>query len=181
MKDILIKSYNRDAKNYDSKFKQLQNIKYQNLFDTSFLPSTNFICKIADFGCGTALFKEYLDSQNLYIDYHGFDISEQMVRIAMTRSNNILVADINKSPYKDKEIHCVTCFTVLRIIKDNELNMLNEMYRVLMDDGTLFLSVLEKNVNRSLYDNFELIGFKVVKEVSCGQDRGFICKKGEIR
>lgn len=40
---------------------------------------------ILDFGCGTGLFLDYLNVQNISCEYHGWDISEKMIESAKER------------------------------------------------------------------------------------------------
>jgi 2-polyprenyl-3-methyl-5-hydroxy-6-metoxy-1,4-benzoquinol methylase len=63
--------------------------------------------KILDFGCGNALLLDFLKEEGVDCDYHGWDISEEMVKVARERhpdakflSINILEEDI--SEYEQK-------------------------------------------------------------------------------
>jgi len=100
-----------------------------------------------------------------------------MVKIAKIRSDNITCCDIANTQFSNAFFDIVTSFTVLRIISDNELKIFKEMHRVLKPEGTLFLTILNNRIDQSLYKNLEITGFKLIKELNCGQDTGFILKR----
>jgi len=51
--------------------------------------------KILDFGCGTGLFLDYLNDQNVNCEYHGWDISETMIKTAKDRHPNANFSTVN--------------------------------------------------------------------------------------
>lgn len=179
MKDILIKSYNRDAGRYDKKFKDLQLVKYKKLFDTSFIKS-EAKCTLVDLGCGTALFNEYLLSNFNNFNYYGVDLSDGMVKLARERSCNVVCSDIDNTPFENNTFDAAVCFTVLKLFNSDEINALKEFHRILKTNGVLYISILKHKINNSLYDNFLKSGFELLEERECGQDIGFICKKNMI-
>lgn len=176
MKDILIKSYNRDAAIYDKKFKDFQFTKYKSLFDPTFIKS-DAKPSIVDLGCGTALFKEYLVKSFYNFSYYGVDFSDGMINVASERSHNVVCSDIDNTPFKADTFDAAVCFTVLRLFSRDELSALTEFNRILKSNGILFISILKHKIDSSLYENFSQCGFDLLEERECGQDIGFICKK----
>ena len=175
MKDILIKSYNKSALTYEERFKIHQYIKYVKLLKSDLtLNSSNYLI---DFGCGTALLLDYLNEQKIEVQYNGIDLSRMMIEIAKEKTANVIVGDISKTPYNDNIADIITSFTVLRIIQEDEVKILKEIFRVLKPTGTLYLSVLAHKVDDSLFKNLNTAGFKIESHILCGQDIGFICKK----
>jgi SAM-dependent methyltransferase len=77
-------------------------LRYDVLTDIGDISETT----ILDFGCGTALFLDYLEEQGINCDYHGWDISEEMITTARNRHpdaafNYIDVLNEDISEYED--------------------------------------------------------------------------------
>jgi SAM-dependent methyltransferase len=77
----------------------------------------------------------------LDIDYTGLDLSEENVRAAAALSLDVRQADITKHlPVADAAYDCIFCLELLEHLT-SPLTLLEEMRRVLVDDGRAVISV----------------------------------------
>lgn len=110
---------------------------------TSYLKDISANKIVLDAGCGTGKFLKVLEKNaNKYI---GMDISDRQLAKAKLKSQNVnsqfICGDLSRIPLKDKSIDLIICTWVLGTIIDiDERNIvLNELYRVLKEDGMIVL------------------------------------------
>lgn len=96
--------------------------------------------KVLDFGCGTGRWTDFFSSYGL--DYHGIDISNEMLKIGCASHNRTNFRHIKNDviPFPDNTFHLVCSLTVLHHnAYENQEKMVGEMVRVLQKDGYLLL------------------------------------------
>jgi len=98
---------------------------------------------VLDVGTGTGVFTPFLLQK---IGSEGklvcLDFAEEMLKIAMSKGfrGNIsyLCSDIEKSQLADKSFDAIVCYSVFPHFQ-NKLKILSEIYRLLKEDGRLFI------------------------------------------
>ena len=137
---------------------------------------------ILDIGCNIGLSLSFLDISN---QLYGIDIDDYCVTKAkeLNPTANIYKGSMEKLPYEDKSMDIIVMmnvfpyydFRISKEIKDSFVsNTFNEVYRVLKDDGILYLttpngeSVYYKNENKVKISELEqsINKFKVIRR--CG-------------
>jgi SAM-dependent methyltransferase len=95
---------------------------------------------VLDVGCGPTLDAKRLINKNVY--YVGIDFSKELLKIGKKKHNspliNLILADVEKLPFKEEVFDMVFCFGVLHHLPDY-LHACNEIFRVLKRGG-YFLS-----------------------------------------
>ena len=102
--------------------------------------------KILDLACGSGRLVDYLDSQNLSVDYYGLDSSEGL--LATAKNNHGPLADkftlgsMTILPYADNYFDLITCFAGFHHLatKKERLQSLTEMKRVLKPNGKIVMT-----------------------------------------
>lgn len=91
--------------------------------------------RVLEIGCGTGVYSEYL--YKLGIDLVSIDISEEMLRIASEKNNNInhVKGDMHNLPFSNQSFDAVVGFYVLQY--SNLSVVLNEIHRVLKVCGKI--------------------------------------------
>lgn len=100
--------------------------------------------RILDFGCGDGSFTEKLYSKDREV--YGCDADLQIIKNVNTSEKKAIYTHISTSggtPYKSNFFDCVTMMGVLEHVLD-ERKTLNEIYRILKKDGTLYIYGLNK-------------------------------------
>jgi len=102
---------------------------------------------LLDIGARTSVIASYL-SNNIF--YHAIDIDEDVIKNLRSIGVNCMLANAEKIPQKDKYYSTVLMGEVLEHIPNMGL-VLEEIYRVLKDDGELILSVPNGELKTRLY------------------------------
>jgi len=94
---------------------------------------------ILDAGCGRGVLLAGLESE--YRQLYGIDISLAAVNMARTlcQNANLLVADINRLPFKSNTFDFIVCSDVTEHLEGADY--LREFYRVLKPNGSLLITV----------------------------------------
>ncbi|XRP97074.1 class I SAM-dependent methyltransferase [Methanocaldococcus sp. 16A] len=98
--------------------------------------------KILDLGCGMGEFAVFLSLSGYYVV--GVDMDKEQLKIAkiLKEENKAKVEFINtdatKLPFKDEEFDIIICFDVFEHVDDLQ-PICNEMWRILKNDGVIFL------------------------------------------
>jgi ubiquinone/menaquinone biosynthesis C-methylase UbiE len=131
-------SYGRVAKIYDRIFEPF-NSGLRALGVRMFPPFEGMT--VLDVGCGTGIQLERY--QKAGCDVFGIDLSAAMLEVARQRlgeNANIYLGDASKMPYPNKKFDLITMTTVLHEMpQDVRSSVLNEMKRVLKEDGRILL------------------------------------------
>lgn len=122
-------------------FRYIENTRIKKLIKLAEIQDTD---KVIEVGCGAGHILERVPNGKLY----GIDISEIQIKRAKERLGN--KAEISKSPgekipYDDKYFDKILCSEVIEHVLYPE-PLLNEMKRVLKDDGILSLSIPNENL-----------------------------------
>lgn len=97
--------------------------------------------KYLDAGCGTGLILRHLPS-----DSYGLDINPRNLRLAKSYAPKarLVLGDIEKIPFPDKKFTTIICTDVLEHLLQPQ-KAVNEIFRILSDDGILIGSVPAQN------------------------------------
>lgn len=137
--ELVLQAYDRIAEKYVAAYKEndLLDCKYLNDFVT-FLSGN----KVLDMGCGCGESISYLSQFKL--DLIGIDFSEKMLAEAckLYPSLKFEKQNILKTSFADKSFDGVVLTYVINHFNDEGLKLLKqEIDRILIDDGIVFLSV----------------------------------------
>ncbi|MGQ9720675.1 MAG: class I SAM-dependent methyltransferase [Candidatus Jordarchaeum sp.] len=135
--------YDQTAWIYDQRYREIQEEKYRSIFSRITLKKGELTL---DAGCGTGLLLEKFSSKQRVI---GIDFSMEMIRIAKNRirNSNLIQADLNSLPFKDKTFSKVFGVTVLQNLKRPQ-KAVKEIARIIQKRGLVILSTLSKRANR---------------------------------
>jgi SAM-dependent methyltransferase len=97
--------------------------------------------KILDIGCKHAFLCDFLVEKGINCDYYGLDISEKVIESVKHKKGTFRTCDIMKGlPFENCQFDYIFCIEVLEHV-ENPTFLLNQLNRVLKDDGVLLLSV----------------------------------------
>jgi ubiquinone/menaquinone biosynthesis C-methylase UbiE len=122
-------------------FRYIENKRIRKLIE---LADINRADKVLEVGCGAGHILEKIHGGNLY----GIDISEVQIRRAKERLGEkvmLLKSPGETTPFDDKYFDRVLCSEVIEHVLD-PTPLLNEMSRILKDDGILSLSIPNENL-----------------------------------
>lgn len=139
-KEKTIKAYNKNAKKFSEKFKELMDLKRRYEFQRfiELLPGK----KILDLGCGSGDHSYYFLQNGL--DVSAIDISDEMIKICKQKGLNAFVMDIEDLKFDDKSFDGIWSVTSLLHIPKSELpRVIDKMYKILKDNGILYVCVKE--------------------------------------
>ena len=154
-KKEIISKYNSSSPFYDSRYKEIQESKYQII-----LYNRNLNKRLRlDLGCGTGLFIEYfMRSKNTNTSslafYIGLDISLNMLlefRSKLNKFNfknklSLLLSDIENLPFRDNKFDTIFSMTSFQNLVDINRAIL-ESLRVSKDNTDFIFSILKKKLN----------------------------------
>jgi len=161
-KKRIIDKYNSTSQFYDSRYKIIQEQKYEIILQKYSANNK----RILDMGCGTGLFYEYInnsmfDNGTLLYKYVGLDISWNMlleIKSKILRSSlirqfpTIIQSDIESLPLRDDTFHSIFTLTSFQNLPELQKGI-KESLRVSKNEADFKLSILRKNlVIKSLLD-----------------------------
>ena len=157
-----IQDYNRIAEIY-SKFSEEKLMQYQLVKFESYLKGK----KILDAGCGSGRDSAYLTEDGY--DVTGIDLSEEMIKIAKTKSYaKFKIMDFRNISFKKESFDGVWCMSSMSDIPQNEAKTtLEQFYKVLKKNGILYISTREGS------------GFKKIKKEKYSVERQYYYYKEE--
>ncbi len=120
---------------------------------------------ILDFGCGAGRFARALKDYRPDLNVYGCDISRQAIDVAKRADDGVsyAVSESEKTIYQDENFSNIFVFDVLEhVYKPTEV--LQELARILKNNGTLFLQVPCENDWLSLWYWLDKMGLK--KEIT---------------
>lgn len=106
---------------------------------TEFLDSIKSESKVLDIGCGNGRNLFYRNDINIT----GLEISDELCKIVKKKGGNIFNGNMIKLPFLDNSFDYILCVAVYHHLdNDNDRKKaLSEMYRVLKNEGRIFLQV----------------------------------------
>ncbi len=103
---------------------------------------------LLDIACGTGTYLEI--AKKFGADTVGCDISENMVRICKKKGfDNVFINDYHALPFKDGTFDIILCINAIHY-SDNPKGVINEMRRVLSEDGTILFTYFNNLNFRSI-------------------------------
>jgi len=185
-KKEIIKKYNSSSSFYDSRYRQIQEIKYHIILKNFDLTRK----VILDLGCGTGLFIEYISRRKLEqkknLDYYvGLDISWNMLlefrsKLEKLKGKNIslLLSDIENLPFRDNQFFSVFSLTSFQNLPDVKKGI-KELLRVSRERADFKFSILKKKINLKILVDF-LKSFVVIDQVLNKENLEDVIIKGKV-
>lgn len=134
--------YDVPAERYDELYGEEQYEKYE-IASSALGKSIQEFNIVADIGCATGLFGEYLRSKGFEGLYIGIDMLEDRLKAARQKSNGswmLIQADAERLPLRTNSIDLVVCITVIHLL--NVENAVRELVRI--SRGIIILTLLKK-------------------------------------
>lgn len=127
------------------------------------LPSNSLIY---DLGCGNGRNMEFKDK--IFI---GIDTCKNFINICRIKNLNVVEASIINLPFQNNSADYIISIAVFHHLSDinDRIKALNEMYRVLKDNGEILLSIWSINQPKKTKKNFKLYGDNIVLWNSYGK------------
>ncbi len=180
----------RDTIFNDSKFALeyiIRHRKMQENFGTEFsnkLKKKGFIGgRVLDAGCGFGETLIMIGNNFKEAELYGVDLSEVLLNSALNRAkeqpccNRIRFqkADVHKLPFPDDHFDVIVNTNMIHVV-DDPLTMLNEMERVLKNDGLFFIADLKRSLLgifeteiKSAFDEDELLAIVESSQLRSGK------------
>ncbi|WXG41171.1 MAG: class I SAM-dependent methyltransferase [Candidatus Freyarchaeum deiterrae] len=149
--------YDQTARIYDQRYREIQEEKYSAMLSKIAFKKRDLIL---DAGCGTGMLLQKFSSKHRVV---GVDFSKEMIRIAKSkvRDSDLIQADLNNLPFKDKTFSKVFGVTILQNVEHPQITV-REIKRTLEKKGLAVLSTLKKKATKK--EIFELIENNGLKE-----------------
>jgi ubiquinone/menaquinone biosynthesis C-methylase UbiE len=177
-KKTIATRYDSSAEIYDTRYKEIQDQKYQEILSrVDFSESESII----DIGCGTGTFlgiiMQLVDGNSRLV---GVDLSYEMIKIAHEKFPEIdfIVADSDNLPIRDDHFSRVISVTHLQNLPHPE-KTIDEMKRVSTKDAKVAISILRKTwTQEELQKLLEKCELEISDEwIADVEDIGVICHK----
>lgn len=176
----VITKYNSSSPFYDSRYKEIQEIKYQIILYNRDLKGRFKL----DLGCGTGLFIEYLinaknvDTTSLAF-YVGLDISLNMLlefKSKLKKLNkpnfqnklSLLLSDIENLPFRENKFNTIFSMTSFQNLGDINKALI-ESLRVSKNNTDFNFSILKKKLNLEMLLEF-LKPFTEIEQITSTND-----------
>lgn len=178
-KKAIATRYDSSAEIYDTRYKDIQAQKYQEILSrVDFSDSEGII----DIGCGTGTFlgliKQLVNGNGKQL--LGVDISHEMIKIAHEKFPDIdfIVADSDNLPIKDGIFERITSVTHLQNLSEPHKTV-KEMKRISTKDASIIISILRKTwTQEELQELLKKSDLKISDEwIAEVEDIGVICRK----
>lgn len=177
-KKTIATHYDSSAEIYDTRYKDIQAQKYQEILSLVDFSESD---EIIDIGCGTGTFlgliKELVNGNSKLI---GVDISHKMIKIAHDKFPDIdfIVADSDNLPIKDGTFERILSVTHLQNLPEPH-NTVKEMKRISTKDASVVISILRKTwTQEELQELLKISDLQIDDEwIAQVEDIGVICSK----
>jgi len=168
----LRRAYDRSASSYDERFAALQAVKYDAVLER-YRPAPQ--ARLLDLGCGTGLLLPRL--RGLRRRPVALDLSWEMLRRADPRAGERVQGDLLRLPLADGCLDGVLAITSLLVSPRDMVGALCEVSRVLTRDGTLALTILQRDRYAGLEQDLRACSLAPGEAFPCGQDVGWVCRR----
>jgi len=120
--------------------------------------------KILEVGCGDG--RSLNDLLEISENLTGLDIDEKAVKIAKEKFSRyqkvkIVLGDARNLPFKEKLFDYITCIGTFANFGEDKFIVLNEIKRVLKDDGKIIISVYSNESLKERVALYNKFGFKI--------------------
>jgi len=148
-KEETINAYNKNAKKFSEKFKQLTDLEKRPEFH-KFMGLLSGK-KILDLGCGSGDHSDFFSKQGL--DVISIDISEEMVKLGKEKGLNVFVMDIEDLKFENNTFDGIWAVTsLLHLPKTKISRVIDKLYSILKSKGILYICVKEGEGERLIED-----------------------------
>jgi malonyl-CoA O-methyltransferase len=161
-KKTIRSKYNATADFYNNRYRNIQYEKYSRMLNSMELKGM-----ILDLGSGTGMLSDFLDKEVI-----GVDFSINMLKKSGNKYK--ILGDAENLPFKNNIFDFVLSFTLLQNLPG--FKVFKEVERILKPDSLFILTTLKKKYMKKVYKILEK-NFLILKEIDCGEDIGFICRK----
>lgn len=165
--------YDQTAGIYNRRYREIQEEKYRTLLHKIAFKKIDLIL---DAGCGTGMLLEKFTQKHIAV---GIDFSKEMLRIAKSKikDSNLVRADLNNLPFKDKIFSKILGITVIQNIENPQVAV-REIARTLQKKGLAAVSTLKKKSNKKeIQELIENAGLKAKETFEVGEDIAIIAYK----
>lgn len=129
---------------YDIRYTEEQNNKYNKTLQKITLNKTDIIL---DNGCGTGLLLKRLQQHTIGLDLSNKLLKKARKRTTQKTTTNLIQADSETLPLRNKTFNQIFSFTVIQNIPD-PIKALNEMKRVSRKNSQTVITTLKKAFNK---------------------------------
>jgi len=114
----------------------------------------NLSGSLLDCGCGAGVLLTHIHKMNRFKELSGSDFSEEAVLLAKMKGHDVFQADLTKiETFSGKKFDVIICSEVIEHIMDDNL-ALNNLYKLLLPQGRLLVTVPYSNEYWSQHDDF---------------------------
>lgn len=173
---LVAAAYNREADQYDERFREQQTEKHRVLAAQVPAPASGWVL---DAGGGTGLLAPNLASVDPGWTGSSFlvaDASERMLRIAQARGQGVVQADVSALPFRKaafERVFCVTGLVDAAIVE----RALTGFARVTLSGGFVALTLRPRDVPASLEARAAELPLEPVWSGSAAGDRCFVWRR----
>lgn len=134
------RKYDTTAKAYDTRYTEIQNRKYLEVFSKFDVKDSDVI---VDVGAGTGLLLDFLHSNkgNIFCCDFSFNMLKEGKK--KHQHNQFICADSEFLPFRDSSADIVSSFTVFQNLP-NPSEVIKQIIPILKQRGTLILTALQK-------------------------------------
>ncbi len=160
--------YNGIAKGYSNLYHEEQILKISKI--KQHLPSKGILL---DLGSADGVLNQFL---NKNIKLISLDLSYNLLKL--NKNKNKIQASAQNLPIKTNSINFISSFTVIQDLP-NPIIALNEIKRVLKENGTIILSFLQISKNTKIILDYIQNNFKIIQKIEEEKDVIFVLKNNK--